>query len=116
MSHSEVQNHRKGFEALTCKTAQRAERAQATLKKIKTKRVCLCLSVTSAYHKDNLANRDKLGDISLQPHRPYVLVYKTENCLNIREHKFKTSLTSSLKGWKENSFVTTKQEVNAFMC
>lgn len=33
MSHSEVQNHRKGFEVFIYKIAQTAERAQAKLKK-----------------------------------------------------------------------------------
>lgn len=68
----------------------------------KKARVCLCLLVPSVYHKANLAN----GDISLQQHRSHVLVYKTEEWTF--ENKLKASLTSSLKGWKENSFVTTK--------
>lgn len=37
MSHSEVQNHRKGFEVFIYKIAQTAERAQAKLKKKKDK-------------------------------------------------------------------------------
>lgn len=37
MSHSEVQNHRKGFEAHISKTAQRTEGAQAKFKKSRQK-------------------------------------------------------------------------------